>query len=652
MGHPSGSSYPMTKRSFGLRDSMLIMVLVPLIGATIFAVQQVRQLTSKATELSRMADVIAIAVDVGRFNILMGMEYTDTWNMYLRTDAASEYRQHIKESDEVVARIREKLSRLDRSAYNENLSANLDRALELYGQINGLRTYFLTVKPGDDRESRKFNQSDYSNIQTPLGAAIRSLVGESNELAIRQRIQALIWAIDLQGNATTESGIYCWGHELGQYKSLGNASAAEFATRMRRQLEKRLLTQAPAVLQPHFREVFSDPVYVESDRLVREFTQEESFTKRKFDARSLPTWRELSETKRYRLLVELQPYVLNELQEFANGYVIAVKRERMAMIGLLVGVLLVSGIVAWVMSRSVFKAVAAAIVALRQGVQNMRRASTDFSGAGARLAEVASSQAAALEETAASLEELTATNRQNSTNAHTVSKRMQDTDALVQRATGSMEQLVRAVQQIASTSERTKQIATTIDEIAFQTNLLALNASVEAARAGEAGAGFAVVAEEVRQLAMGAAEQSASIARLIEGAHSLTTGSVQLSQKVETLFQQVKTQAHTATGQMAEIQTATGELVRGIDEINVATRQLDTQTQGNAAIADENAATATFIMQEAARLDDTIASLEALAASAKTAEPTRPRSTSTRQSPPTPSRVAVKAAVETASLTS
>src|SRR6188768_3663966 len=315
MGHPLIPDTPMTKRSLGLRDSMLIMVFVPLIGATIFAVQQVRQLTSKAAELGRMADVIALAVDVGRLNILMGMEYTDTWNMYLSAGGASAYQQHIKESDEVVTQIRGKLSRLDRSAYNENLTGNLDRALELYGQLGGLRTYFLGVKPGDDREARKFNQSEYNTIQTPLGAAVRSLVGESNDLAIRQRIQALIWAIDLHNNATTESGIYCWGHELGQYKTLANSAAAEFATHMRRQLEKRLLTQAPAALQPHFREVFSDPVYAESDQMVRKFVQEESFTKRKFDPAALPSWRELSEAKRYRLLVELQPYVLNELQE-------------------------------------------------------------------------------------------------------------------------------------------------------------------------------------------------------------------------------------------------------------------------------------------------------------------------------------------------
>jgi hypothetical protein len=638
----------MTKRSLGLRDSMLLMVLVPLIGATVFAVQQVRQLTSKAAELSRMADVISIAVDVGRFNILMGMEYTDTWNTYLRADATDEYRQHIKESDEVVALIRGKLTRLDRTAYNENLTGNLDRALELYDKLGPLRTYFLGVKPGDDREARKFNQSEYNNIQAPLGAAVRSLVGESNDLAIRQRIQALIWAIDLHNNATTESGMYCWGHELGQYKTLGNASAAEFATRMRRQLEKRLLTQAPAALQPHFREVFANPIYVEADQAVRQFAQEESLTKRKFNPASLAAWRELSEAKRYRLLVALQPYVLNELQAFANGYVAAVKRERVAMVALLAGVLLVSGVLAWLMSRSVFHAVAAAIRALREGVEKMRQASAEFATAGTHLSDVASSQAAALEETAASLEELTTTNRQNSTSARTVSGRMQNTDALVQRATSSMEQLVRAVQQIASTSERTKQIATTIDEIAFQTNLLALNASVEAARAGEAGAGFAVVAEEVRQLAKGAAEQSASIARLIEGTHSLTTGSVQLSQRVEALFKEVKTQAHAATEQMAGIQSATGELVRGIDEINAATRQLDGQTQGNAAIAEENAATAMCIMQEASRLDDSIARLEDLAARRTKTGVSQP--VAKRPPPPVP-RAAITADAEAATLT-
>ncbi|HTO03101.1 MAG TPA: hypothetical protein VL069_05330, partial [Opitutus sp.] len=108
------------------------------------------------------------------------------------------------------------------------------------------------------------------------------------------------------------------------------------------------------------------------------------------------------------------------------------------------------------------------------------------------------------------------------------------------------------------------------------------------------------------------ATESASIARLIEGAHDLTSEGVALSQKVNEIFQQVEAQARTASGRMTEIQTSTEELVRGIDEINSATRHLDSQTQRNATIASENAATSAFVKQQTESLNASIALLEQL----------------------------------------
>ncbi|MEI7639684.1 MAG: methyl-accepting chemotaxis protein, partial [Syntrophus sp. (in: bacteria)] len=108
------------------------------------------------------------------------------------------------------------------------------------------------------------------------------------------------------------------------------------------------------------------------------------------------------------------------------------------------------------------------------------------------LSEAASEQAAAIEETSASLDEMASMTRRNASNTAEANGLMNTAKLAIQKANISMADLTVSMKQIASSSEQTQKIVKSIDEIAFQTNLLALNAAVEAARAGEAGAGFAV----------------------------------------------------------------------------------------------------------------------------------------------------------------
>ena len=122
------------------------------------------------------------------------------------------------------------------------------------------------------------------------------------------------------------------------------------------------------------------------------------------------------------------------------------------------------------------------------------------------MAEGATGQAASLEETSASLEELASMTKNNADNAGQAQSLMAKTEQVGQEANEAMRGLSQSMQEISTAGAEIERIIKTIDEIAFQTNLLALNAAVEAARRVEAGAGFAVVADEVRSLALRAAE--------------------------------------------------------------------------------------------------------------------------------------------------
>jgi methyl-accepting chemotaxis protein len=145
------------------------------------------------------------------------------------------------------------------------------------------------------------------------------------------------------------------------------------------------------------------------------------------------------------------------------------------------------------------------------------------------------------------------------------------------------------MKEISIASEQTAKIIKTIDEIAFQTNLLALNAAVEAARAGEAGAGFAVVAGEVRNLAMRAAEAAKNTAGLLEGTVKKIQSGSNMVSKTNEDFGKVAAGSKKVGGLVGEIAAASREQAQGIEQINIAMAEMDRVVQQNASNAEESA---------------------------------------------------------------
>ncbi|MCD7058734.1 methyl-accepting chemotaxis protein [Pelagibacterium xiamenense] len=235
------------------------------------------------------------------------------------------------------------------------------------------------------------------------------------------------------------------------------------------------------------------------------------------------------------------------------------------------------------------------------------RTATDEILSGANdLSERTTRQAATIEETSASMEQLATTVGENAKKAQDALEKTRDASRLAEIGGGVMAEANAAMDKITSSSARVSDIIGMIDDIAFQTNLLALNASVEAARAGEAGKGFAVVAVEVRRLAQSAAEASSEVKALIEESASEVDGGSKLVARATQTLKAIREAVSENAELMGGISEASEEQSAAINQVGEAVRQLDEMTQHNAALVEETNAAIEQSQAQAAELDGVV----------------------------------------------
>ena len=218
------------------------------------------------------------------------------------------------------------------------------------------------------------------------------------------------------------------------------------------------------------------------------------------------------------------------------------------------------------------------------------------------LAEAATEQASGLDQVASRMQELNETGKASTDNAKQARQMAQAAQVSAESGGRSMDQLSRAMEEIKQASARTAAIVKTIDEIAFQTNLLALNAAVEAARAGDAGKDFAVVAEEVRNLAMRSAEAARSTSTMIADAVRSAEQGVAINATVGTTFAEIQIHVGRVVVGMEEIANAMMSQANWVSNVNEMVDELGRTTQQNAATTEESASAAEELNGQASSL--------------------------------------------------
>ena len=212
-------------------------------------------------------------------------------------------------------------------------------------------------------------------------------------------------------------------------------------------------------------------------------------------------------------------------------------------------------------------------------------------------------QAAGLQQTAAALDQITATVRKSSDNAEKARGVTQSAKSNAEKSGQVVREAVDAMGGIEKSSQSITQIIGVIDEIAFQTNLLALNAGVEAARAGDAGRGFAVVAQEVRALAQRSAEAAKEIKGLIRASSEQVGKGVKLVGETGQTLDQILVQVAEINELVGEIAASSKEQAVGLAEVNGAVNQMDQVIQQNAAMVEQSTAASRALASEAEELE-------------------------------------------------
>jgi len=610
----------MAFRVLSLQRKILLLVLLPLAGAILPAGYLLWQAQRDLSEMQNLRQLADLVWRLGDLESRLDAE-ADKWYFfkpsYEATNAQRQaerlnQEQQRRETDKAIVAYKSQRAVIETATLSKPLQAALDSIGQRITQLPELRK--MVYSQVDETLSVPIMEG-YRGFRRDIDQVLPLLVDATSSSGVTRALIVLPKLMMVRKTAMDAGGMIFYYHQLRASKSARTFVPAE-ALQMSQGADAAELLWADVIamsqgaMRNHLVAVHESPDWQRVVEMLRKHADAAlNHTEPPIsgEAEWSPSWSFL-----YGTLAE---EIKGVREDFTQSCLALERTARLRRLWIILATATGVAVVLWLANRlgySISKPVASTTDRLLGDAHAVTSEAETVRNSCATVADGSNRQAAALEETSATLEEISSMTQSNAENAKRAQQSANDTRTAAEQGADQMRQLTEAMEALRVSSEDVTRIIKTIDEIAFQTNILALNAAVEAARAGEAGAGFAVVAEEVRTLAQRSAQAARETTAKITAANARTHAGAQITVKVGDSLDRILQRARDVETLVDSIAAASREQNSGVSQIATAIRSIDKVTQDNAAAAEETAASAAELQNRAHAFRDAVEEMQSI----------------------------------------